>query len=163
MNQSRMGSLIEAVFNTVIGWFISFVASFLIYPAFGMHATVASFVGVSMAFTVLSVVRSYVIRRWFNARLQRAAQRLAAVVRHEKPAWHAGAGRNKDEELQARAMNSERVRRRGQRMACACAAAIQLVKSGSPAARCQDCGQHYLNSRYLPVAYEPTGQSNGVD
>jgi hypothetical protein len=32
-----------------------------------------------LIFTVISVVRSYVIRRWFNARLHAAAQRLAGV------------------------------------------------------------------------------------
>jgi hypothetical protein len=33
-----------------------------------------------LIFTVISVARGYVIRRWFNARLQRTAQRMAAAV-----------------------------------------------------------------------------------
>jgi len=33
-----------------------------------------------LIFTVISVARGYIIRRWFNARLQRAAQRMAEAV-----------------------------------------------------------------------------------
>ena len=33
-----------------------------------------------LIFTVISVARGYIIRRWFNARLQRAAQRMAEAM-----------------------------------------------------------------------------------
>ena len=33
-----------------------------------------------MIYTAISIARQYVLRRWFNARLQRAAARLAEAV-----------------------------------------------------------------------------------
>ena len=36
--------------------------------------------GIGLIFTVIALARMYVLRRWFNARLQAAAERLAARV-----------------------------------------------------------------------------------
>lgn len=80
MNQSRLSSLYEAVFNTALGFVISVAAGFIIYPLCGVEITVASNIAVSAIYTVISIVRSYAARRWFNARLHRAAQRLAEIT-----------------------------------------------------------------------------------
>lgn len=81
MNQSRLGSLIEAVFNTAIGLAINLVAQRVVFPLFGFDPSFATNLSIAAIFTVISIVRSYVVRRWFNARLQRAAQRLAEAVK----------------------------------------------------------------------------------
>ena len=39
MNQTRLGSLIEAIINVVIGFAINFTANMLIFPLFGFHIT----------------------------------------------------------------------------------------------------------------------------
>lgn len=78
MNQTRLGSFIEAWINVVIGFAINFVANLLILPLIGFHISVSQNLFIGVLYTVISVARSYVIRRWFNARLHRAAQRLAA-------------------------------------------------------------------------------------
>jgi hypothetical protein len=77
MNQTRLGSFIEAWFNVLIGFGINWCANMLILPLFGFHVSGGQAFGIGVLFTVISVVRSYAIRRWFNARLQRMAQRLA--------------------------------------------------------------------------------------
>jgi membrane protein implicated in regulation of membrane protease activity len=77
MNQSRLGSLIEALFNVAIGFAINFCANMLILPLFGFNVTGSQAFGIGVFFTVISVIRSYAVRRWFNARLQAAAGHLA--------------------------------------------------------------------------------------
>jgi hypothetical protein len=79
VNQTRLGSFIEAWINVLIGFGINFAANLLILPAFGFTSlTLGTNFVIGLLYTVVSVVRSYAIRRWFNARLQAAAQKLAA-------------------------------------------------------------------------------------
>lgn len=80
MNQTRLGSLIEAVTNTVIGFAINYVANLLIFPLFGLHISLSANFAMGCIYTLISVVRSYVLRRWFNARLHAAAQRAAEAL-----------------------------------------------------------------------------------
>lgn len=77
MTQSRLGSLIEAVFNVAIGLVISVIANAIVFPRFGFHPTLAENVWISVIYTVISIARSYLVRRFFNAKLHAAAQRLA--------------------------------------------------------------------------------------
>ncbi len=78
MNQTKLGSFIEAWINVAIGFTINFTANWLIFPLFGMHISLSENFVLGCIYTVISVARSYVIRRWFNARLQALAMRLAA-------------------------------------------------------------------------------------
>lgn len=80
MNQTRLGSFIEALMNVAIGFGINFTANMLILPAFGFASlTAATNLKIGMLYTVISVIRSYVIRRWFNDKLHAASMRLAGV------------------------------------------------------------------------------------
>lgn len=81
MTQTRLGSFIEACINVLIGFAINFCANFLILPLIGFHISVGQNLFLGVLYTVISVVRSYAIRRWFNARLQGAAQRMAAAIK----------------------------------------------------------------------------------
>lgn len=80
MNQTRLGSLIEALFNTLIGLGINLVAQRVVFPLFGFDPPFATNLSIAAIFTVISIARSYIVRRWFNARLQRAAALLAKAV-----------------------------------------------------------------------------------
>lgn len=80
MNQTRLGSLIEAWINVAIGFAINFVANLLILPLIGFHISIGQNLFIGVLYTIISVARSYVIRRWFNARLHAAALRLAATA-----------------------------------------------------------------------------------
>ena len=66
MSQTRRGSLVEAWANIVVGFTINFFANLLIFPLFGMHISPGDNFIMGLIYTVISLVRSYVLRRWFN-------------------------------------------------------------------------------------------------
>lgn len=76
MNQSRRFSLIEACTSTAFGFIFSILAGMVVYPLFGHAFSLQQNLGIVLIFTLLSVVRSYVVRRVFNAlqKLQERAQ-----------------------------------------------------------------------------------------
>lgn len=81
MNQTRIGSLIEALANVAIGFGINYVMNLVILNGvMGMHITLADNFYIGLMFTVVSVARSFALRRWFNARLHRAAERMAQRI-----------------------------------------------------------------------------------
>lgn len=67
MSQSRKHSAIETIANITIGWAIGLIAQILIFPAFGIHESFGTNLAISSAFTVVSIARSYCIRRLFNS------------------------------------------------------------------------------------------------
>jgi membrane protein implicated in regulation of membrane protease activity len=64
--QSRRSSLIESATNTAIGYLVAVGAQAAIFPAFGITASAGQHAGIAAAFTAVSLVRSYVLRRVFN-------------------------------------------------------------------------------------------------
>lgn len=66
MTQTRTGSLVESLANIAIGFGINWAANMLVLPLFGFHVTGSQAFGIGVIFTVISLIRSYVLRRWFN-------------------------------------------------------------------------------------------------
>ena len=64
--QSRLNSAFEAVTNVAIGYLVSVLANVLILPLFGYNVTIADSFAIGLAFTAVSLVRSYLLRRAFN-------------------------------------------------------------------------------------------------
>ncbi len=79
MNQSRVASLAESVMNVLIGYGVALASQLVIFPMFGIHLPLSDNLAIGAWFTLISLVRSYAIRRWFNARLHRAAQKIAGL------------------------------------------------------------------------------------
>ncbi len=77
MPQTRLQSLIEALLNVLVGYGINFTANLLILPLFGFNVTLTQNLAIGAIFTAISIVRSYLIRRYFNAKLHNLAERLA--------------------------------------------------------------------------------------
>ena len=77
MTQTKLGSLIEAIVNVIIGFGINFVANITVLPLFGFAVSAGQAFGIGLIFTVISIARSYFIRRYFNAQLHRLSQRAA--------------------------------------------------------------------------------------
>ncbi len=77
MSQSRTGSLVEACTNIVIGFSINWTANMLILPRFGFHSLTGWIAfEIGLVFTVISLCRSYLLRRFYNKmRLFNAADR----------------------------------------------------------------------------------------
>lgn len=69
MNQARIDSFMEALTNVAIGFIINFVANWFILPLFlGIEPDVGTFAVIGIAYTLISVARSYAIRRAFNGK-----------------------------------------------------------------------------------------------
>ena len=69
--QSRVESFVEAWINTAIGFWISFAANYFILPLFGFNVSLSQTFWIGLAFTAISVLRSYIIRRWAQVHLRR--------------------------------------------------------------------------------------------
>jgi hypothetical protein len=67
MKQSRTMSLVEAVANVVVGYGVAVVTQILIFPIFGLHTTLAQNLKMGLVFTIVSIGRSYALRRLFEA------------------------------------------------------------------------------------------------
>lgn len=61
--QTRLASLKEQGINILVGFSIQFGANYFVLPLFGMKPSIADLFGMGAIFTVISVVRGYVIRR----------------------------------------------------------------------------------------------------
>lgn len=64
--QTRVGSLIEALVNTGVGFLISVAFSAVIYPLYGWKPSLATNMQITLWFTILSIARGYVLRRFFT-------------------------------------------------------------------------------------------------
>jgi hypothetical protein len=67
MKQSRLMSLVEAVANVVVGYGVAVVTQILIFPIFGLHTTLAQNLQMGLLFTGVSIIRSFLLRRLFEA------------------------------------------------------------------------------------------------
>jgi hypothetical protein len=67
MPQSRMMSLVEAGANVAVGYGVAVATQALVFPLFGLQASLAQNLGIGAVFTGVSLARSYVLRRAFEA------------------------------------------------------------------------------------------------
>ena len=65
MSQSRTMSAVESVVNVAIGYCVAVVSQIAIFPLFSVHLPLAENMAIGGYFTVISLARSYVIRRLF--------------------------------------------------------------------------------------------------
>lgn len=75
MSQSKKQSFIEACTNTGIGFVIAVIGTFFIVWALDIKSSPSKNITMTLFFTVLSIVRGYVIRRWFNKRSSKITNR----------------------------------------------------------------------------------------
>ena len=66
MKQSRAMSLVEAVANVVVGYGVAVATQILIFPIFGLHMTLEQNLKLGAAFTLVSIARSFALRRLFE-------------------------------------------------------------------------------------------------
>jgi hypothetical protein len=68
--QSRHHSLVETSLNTASGFCISWMTTLIVMPWFGFPVTGGQSLSITGIYTVISIIRSYFWRRFFN-RLQK--------------------------------------------------------------------------------------------
>lgn len=66
--QSRLHSAIESTANVVVGYLVALLSQISIFPWFGIAVSLTDNLLIGAWFTVISLARSYVLRRWFNRR-----------------------------------------------------------------------------------------------
>lgn len=64
--QSKKQSLIETITSVFVGWLIGVILNLTVLPLFDYNITVTDSLWVSLIFTIVSVIRGYLIRRTFN-------------------------------------------------------------------------------------------------
>ena len=64
--QTKRRSLIEAVTNVLIGYLVAVISNLIVLPLFGYQVSLFDGFAIGVVFTVISLIRSYVIRRLFN-------------------------------------------------------------------------------------------------
>jgi len=66
ISQSRTLSAIESLVDVGIGFVIAIVTTLYALPLFGFHPSLTQSFGITLIFTVISVIRKYIVRRLFN-------------------------------------------------------------------------------------------------
>ncbi len=66
--QTKTGSMIEACANVAVGYLVAVTSQILVFPLVGIigvefHTNLL----IGAIFTVISLMRSYILRRWFNS------------------------------------------------------------------------------------------------
>ena len=80
MKQSRMMSLVESLANVLVGYGVAVATQMAVFPLFGMVVTVAENLLIGLIFTVVSIVRSYALRRGFEALRVRQSARDSSMI-----------------------------------------------------------------------------------
>jgi len=66
LKQTKLMSMVEATANVLIGYAIATAATYVILPMHGYDVTTQKALSISLAFTGISLARSYILRRFFN-------------------------------------------------------------------------------------------------
>ena len=64
--QTKKYSLIESITNTFVGFMVSLASQLIIYPAMNIKVTFSQNIKITLIFTIISISRGYIIRRFFN-------------------------------------------------------------------------------------------------
>lgn len=78
MKQSRRMSLVESLANVAIGYGVAVLAQIAVFPFFGLHVSLADNLVMGAVFTIVSIVRSFTLRRVFEEFRMRSESRNAA-------------------------------------------------------------------------------------
>lgn len=69
--QTRKESLKESIINTLIGMGISYLTLIGVNALYGLGLSLIDSFEINLIFTIVSIARNYVIRRYFNNMLQK--------------------------------------------------------------------------------------------
>ena len=74
MKQSRLMSFVESIANVIVGYGVAVVTQILIFPWLGLHTTLGQNLAMGGVFTIVSLARSFLLRRLFeNLRVRSTA------------------------------------------------------------------------------------------
>lgn len=65
-SQSRTHSLFESIVNMAVGFVINFTIQYFVFAYLNAHVSLTENFALSVLYTIISIVRSYGLRRLFN-------------------------------------------------------------------------------------------------
>ena len=68
--QTKLESFIESLTNVAIGYLVALISQLIIFPFFDIEVSFSDNLLIGFWFTLISVIRSYGVRRWFNKRVK---------------------------------------------------------------------------------------------
>ncbi len=80
MKQSRLMSLVESLANVLVGYGVAVATQMAVLPLFGLAVTVTENLLIGMIFTAVSIVRSYALRRGFEALRMRQSAMASSTI-----------------------------------------------------------------------------------
>ena len=66
--QTKLQSAIESAVNILIGYLVALASQLIVFPQFGINIPLTDNLLIGFWFTVISLIRSYLVRRYFNKR-----------------------------------------------------------------------------------------------
>ncbi len=67
--QTKRQSLVESLINVAVGFGISLISTMVLFPLMDIESTTAKNLQITFYFTLISIARSYVLRRYFNRKI----------------------------------------------------------------------------------------------
>lgn len=67
--QSKLQSLWESFVNILIGYLVALASQLLVFPLFDINIPFTDNLLIGLYFTIISLARSYIIRRYFNKKV----------------------------------------------------------------------------------------------
>jgi hypothetical protein len=64
--QSKKMSLVETLTNVAVGYSVSLLSQIIVFPFFDIRVSLKSNIYIGLWFTVISIIRGYLLRRFFN-------------------------------------------------------------------------------------------------
>ena len=64
--QSKLDSIKETAVNISIGYTVAFLSQLIVFPLVGVQASYSQNFKIGAYFTVISFIRGYLVRRFFN-------------------------------------------------------------------------------------------------
>ncbi len=68
--QTKTHSLLESIANVIFGYLIALTTAWIVFPWFGVETSMQDNIGITACFTTVTLIRSYLIRRFFNKRTE---------------------------------------------------------------------------------------------
>jgi len=69
MKQSKQSSFTEACFTVGSGFLISLLAMEILFPLYNIQTSIQTNIQIVCIMTVVSIIRTYIVRRFFNRSL----------------------------------------------------------------------------------------------
>lgn len=64
--QTKLQSRIETLVQQAIGFVVAMISQLIIFPVFDIHINMKDNLLIGIYFTIVSIIRSYLVRRAFN-------------------------------------------------------------------------------------------------